>query len=513
MASNFLRVDRETLYLMPPSVQEWLPEGHLARFVVEMVEALELGELEGSYRGSGKAAYPPSVLLSLLFYGYATGVFSSRKLEEATYDSVAFRYIAGNRHPDHDTIAHFRRRFLKELEGLFVQLLVLAKETGFLKLGHVSLDGTKIKANASKHKALSWGYAERLEGQLRGEVEELFKLAEQADTEEGAQVDIPEELSRRQDRLAKIRQAKAKIEQRARERFEAEQAEYEERLKRRKEKEEETGKKPGGRPPEPPQAGPRDKDQVNLTDEESRIMPSAGGFEQAYNAQAAVDNDSHLIVTSHVTDACNDKEQVREVLERLEAVADDIGKPQGLLADSGYHSAANVELCEQHPLTPYIAAGRQGHHPPLTERLTQPPPCPADADAATRAEHRLRTPQGKAVYGKRKATVETVFGVIKEVMGFRRFRLRGLSAVNGEWTLVSLAWNLKRMHALASGTHGPKPPLSGSSRPVMPLNHRPGSLHSSTVHCFRRRFRLLSAPLPSLLTFFALAPMLNPTDS
>ncbi len=245
---------------MPPSIEEWLPENHLARFVVEMVEELDLREMEEDYRGVGKAAYHPSVMLSLLFYGYATGVFSSRKVEQATHDSVAFRFIAGNTHPDHDTIAHFRKRFLEELEGLFVQLLVLAKETGLLKLGHVSLDGTKIKANASKHKAMSWGYAERLEAQLRAEVKELLKRAELADSQEATQVDIPEELSRREDRLAMIGRAKAKIEQRARERFESEQAEYEEKMKRRKEKEQKTGKKPGGRAPSAPQAGLQDKD-------------------------------------------------------------------------------------------------------------------------------------------------------------------------------------------------------------------------------------------------------------
>lgn len=449
MSSNFLGVDRETGYLMPPSVQEWLPERHLARFVVEMVEELELGEMERRYRGSGKAAYPPSVMVSLLFYGYATGVFSSRKLEEATYDSVAFRYIAGNRHPDHDTIAYFRRRFMKELEGLFVQLLVLAKETGFLKLGHVSLDGTKIKANASKHKAMSWGYAERLEKQLRGEVEELLKRAEQADAGEATEVDIPEELSRREKRLEKIRQAKAKLEERAQERFEAQQAEYEERMKRRREKEEASGKKPGGRPPEPPQAGPQDKDQVNFTDEESRIMPGPEGYVQGYNAQAAVDIDSHLIVENHLTQQTNDKQQIEPALAGLKQVQEALGKPEGLLADAGYFSEDNVKLCESHELTPYISNHREKHHPPLAETL-HPLPTSDSTDATAAMANRLRTPQGKALYARRKSTVETVFGVVKEVMGFRRFHLRGIEAAQGEWNLVCMAWNLKRMFALST---------------------------------------------------------------
>ena len=449
MWRNFLGVDRETKYLMPPSVEEWLPERHMARFVVELVDGLDLGEMERRYRGSGKAAYPPSVMVALLFYGYATGVFSSRKLEEATHDSVAFRYIAGNRHPDHDTIAHFRQRFLKELEGLFVQLLVLAKETGLLKLGHVSLDGTKIKANASKHKAMSWGHAERLERQLRGEVEELFKEAERTDREEAAEVDIPEELRRREDRLEKISRAKAKIEQRARERFEVEQAEYEQKLKRRKEKEEQTGKKPGGRPPKAPQAGPKDKDQVNFTDEESRIMPCAEGYLQGYNAQAAVDIDSHLIVENHLTQQTNDKQQIEPTLAGLKQVQDALGKPEGLLADAGYFSEDNVNLCEGDELTPYIPDRRQKHHPPLGERLHPSPP--ADSTEATAAmANRLRTPQGKALYARRKSTVETVFGVIKQVMGFRQFHLRGFQAAQGEWNLVCMAWNIKRMFALSA---------------------------------------------------------------
>ena len=330
-------------------------------------------------------------------------------------------------------------------------MLVLAKETGLLKLGYVSLDGTKIKANASKHKAMSWGYAERLEAQLRAEVEELLKQAELADSQDATQVDIPEELSRRGDRLAMIGRAKAKIEQRVRERFEAEQAEYEEKVKRRKEKEKKTGKKPGGRPPSAPQAGPQDKDQVNFTDEESRIMPSAEGFVQAYNAQAAVDIDSHLVVENHLTQQTNDKQQMEPALAGLKQVEAPLGKPAGLLADAGYFSEDNVKLCEGHGMTPYIPERREKHHPPLADRLQPPPvsdPQPADATAAM--ANRLRTPEGRALYARRKSTVETVLGIVKEVMGFRRFHLRGFKAVQGEWNRVCLAWNLKRMHALSA---------------------------------------------------------------
>jgi transposase len=435
--------------LLPPSLQDWLPEKHLARFVVDIVERLDLSELESCYGGGGKQPYHPAVLLALLFYGYATGVFSSRKLEQATYDSVAFRFITGDAHPDHDTIATFRKRFLSELEGLFVQMLVLAKVMGVFKLGNVSLDGTKIKANASKHKAMSWGYANQLEEQLRREVRELLKKAELADAEDEPEIDIPDELARREDRLAAIEKAKAEIERRAQERFEAEQAEYEEKLEKRKEKEEQTGKKARGRAPKPPKAGPQDKDQVNFTDEESRIMPSSEGFVQAYNAQATVDIDSHLIVENHITQQPNDKQEIEPTLKQLKAVEDSLGKPDGLLADTGYFSESNVKRCEANEITPYISDSRERHNLPWDERFQSPPSCPENADAVTAMTHRLRTPEGKVVYAKRKSTVETVFGIIKEVLGFRQFHLRGLDSAQGEWNLVCMAWNLKRMYALA----------------------------------------------------------------
>lgn len=262
MSEKFQTINRDTAYLLPPSLQDWLPEKHLARFVVDIVDQLDLNELVRRYSGGGKQPYHPAVLLTLLFYGYATGTFSSRKLEQATYDSIAFRFITGDTHPDHDTIATFRKRFLAELEGLFLQMLVVAKVMGIFKLGKVSLDGTKIKANASKHKAMSWGYANKLEAQLRREVQELLRRAEQADAEEEPEIDIPDELARREDRLAAIKRAKAEIERRAQERFNAEQAEYEAKLKQRKDKEAETGKKARGREPQPPEAGPQDKDQV-----------------------------------------------------------------------------------------------------------------------------------------------------------------------------------------------------------------------------------------------------------
>ena len=277
MSDRFRPIDRETPFLFPPSVQKWLPENHLARFVVEVLRELDLRALEDAYTRRGSPAYPPAMLLALLFYGYATGVYSSRKLEEATYDSVAFRYIAANTHPDHDTIAHFRKRFLEQLKPLFVEILLLAHQMGFLKLGTVSLDGTKVKANASKHRALSWAHVLQLEEQLRAEVEELLRRAEAADGAEKTALDIPAELARREERLQALKQAKAKLVERAAERYAAEQAEYEAKLAKREATQQATGKKPRGRKPKPPEAGPRAKDQINLTDEESRIMPVGGG--------------------------------------------------------------------------------------------------------------------------------------------------------------------------------------------------------------------------------------------
>ena len=310
--SNFRQVDRQTGFLLPPSVDEWLPQRHLARFVVEVIDGLDLRELIGSYRGSGSASYHPAMLLGLLVYGYATGVFSSRKLERATYDLVAFRFIAANDHPDHDTIATFRRRFLKEIEGLFVKVLLLAREMGVLNLGTVALDGTKIHANASRHSALSYDHAGKLEAQLKAKVAVLLAKAEAADSADVPDgMSIPEELERREERLKKLAEARTKIEARASERLAREQAEYEAKIAARAAKAEASGKKPGGKPPASPATGPDPTDQINLTDEASRIMPMAGGgFEQCYNAQALVTADSLLVVAGDVVQAANDKQQL-----------------------------------------------------------------------------------------------------------------------------------------------------------------------------------------------------------
>ena len=448
--SNFRQCDRETPYLLPPSVDEWLPTDHLARFVVDIIEQLDLSSLSRQYRGAGSAAYHPSVLLALLVYGYATGTFSSRRIEQASYESLAFRYIAANTHPDHDTLCTFRRRFLPEIEALFVQVLQIARQMKLLKLGTVALDGTKLHANASRHSALSYGHAENIERQLQAEVGELLARAAAADAEPlPADLDIPQELARREARLQAIGAAKAELEARATERLALEQAEYAAKLTAREEQAQRTGKKPRGKPPAPPSAGVRANDQVNLTDPDSRIMPVAGGgFEQCYNAQAAVDTETMLVVATGLTQAANDKQQVTPVITALNALPDTLGEVTRMLADTGYYSAANVTACVQVGIEPMLASGRERHHPHWQARFNEPPPLALPADHVAGMKHRLQTRAGRAWYALRKQTVEPVFGIIKAVMGFRQFLLRGLDPVRGEWSLVTMAWNIRRMATL-----------------------------------------------------------------
>src|SRR6201998_1426668 len=378
--SNFGEVGRETGFLLPPSVDEWLPGQHLARFVVEVVESLDLRAMTGDYRGSGSASYHPAVLLGILVYGYASGVFSSRKLERATYDSVALRFVAANQHPDHDTIATFRRRFLKQIEDLFVQVLLLAREMGVLKMGTVALDGTKIHANASRHSALSHEHAGKIEAQLKAEVADLMAKAEAADAADIPDgMSIADELARREERLGKLAEARGENEGRGKGTHAREQAEHAAKLAARQAKAEASGKKPRGKPSKPPVEGPRPNDQINLTDEDSRLMPVAGGgFDQCYNAQAAVAAGSLLVVASAVSQAPNDKQQLEPMLDKIEALPDELGKPECLLADTGYFSAANVAACAKAGIEPLIAKGRQPHHPPLAERFEETPAAPGD---------------------------------------------------------------------------------------------------------------------------------------
>jgi len=437
-------------------MEDWLPEDHLARFIVEVVSSLDLSYLREAYAGRGSKAYDPSVLLALLFYGYANRTFSSRKIEAATYDSVAFRYIAAGGHPDHDTIASFRKRFLREIDDLFVRILQIAHAMGFKKVGIVSIDGTKVKANASKHKALSYKHAIKLEKQLKAEVAHLLKLAEQADADELAPgTDIPEELKRRSDRLRIIAEAKAEIERRANERYKKQVREYEDKMTERKRKEDSTGKKASGRPPGVPEPGlPEDKDQVNLTDAQSRIMPVfGGGFEQAYNAQAIVDNKSGLLLTNHVSQSTVDKMELEPALDEFEKLPEELRHPEALLADAGYYSRDNIERCHKDSIIPYISIGREQHNLLLEDRLKGTNlPSPKTDDPVVLMAHRLKTREGRKIYGQRKARIEPVFGIVKHVMGFRQFLLRGYKAAEGEWSLVCCAYNLKRMHRMFATT-------------------------------------------------------------
>jgi transposase len=417
---------------------------------MEVIDGLDLRAMSGVYRGSGSASYHPRMLLGILVYGYATGVFSSRKLERATYDSVAFRFVAANDHPDHDTIASFRRRFLRDIEKLFVQVLLLAREMGVLKLGTIGLDGTKIHANASRHSALSYEHAGKIEAQLKAEVADLMAKAEVADKSDVPDgMSIPDELALREARLRNIAQARATIEARAKERHARELAEHEAKMATRVAKIAANGKKPGGRAPQPPTEGPLPSDQVNLTDEESRIMPVAGGgFEQCYNAQAAVAAGSLLVVAIDVVQAPNDKQQVEPMLGKIAALPEELGMAENLLADAGYFSADNVEACEKAGIEPVIAMGHQPHHPPLAERFEKAPAAPDNPTPVEAMAHRLKTPEGRALYALRKQTPEPVFGIIKFVLGFRQFSMRGLDKARGEWSLVTMAWNMKRMFVL-----------------------------------------------------------------
>ncbi len=446
----FHPINRNTNYLFPPSVQDWLPERHLARYVAEVVESLDLSEIERAYGGSGSTAYHPATLMSLLIFGYATGVFSSRKIERATYDSVAFRYLASNRHPDHDTLASFRRNFGSQFEAIFVEVLQIAHANQLSQFGTVSLDGTKIHANASRHSALSYEHTGKLEAQLKQDVQELIKEAEKADQSKLPDgLNIPAEIARREEQIEAIKAAKAEIEACAKERYQREKAEFDAQVKARADKEAARGRKLGGKLPTPPSEAPQPQDQINLTDEESRIMKAAGGgFDQCYNAQAIVDTASMLVVVPHVTQACNDKQQVEPMLEKLQALPEEFNTPDALLADTGYYSERNVMVCNEAGIEPLIAAGRESHHPHWKERFSEPEPLAKDATPVEQMKHTLKTQAGKKAYALRKQTVEPVFGIIKSVMGFRQFMLRGLDNVRNEWTLVCLAWNLKRMAVL-----------------------------------------------------------------
>ena len=450
MSRTFKTVDYEAARDLTVRLGDCLPPEHLACFVVDSVALLDLSALYARYGSRGGEPYAPEVLLALLLYGYATGIFSSRKIERATYEAIPFRYIAGNRHPDHDTIATFRRTFLPNLKELFVQVLLLAQEAGVLTLGTISLDGTKIHADASKSKAVSYKRLRELETQLRAEVEELFALAEQVDERERPDgLVVRDEIARREERLAQLAAAKVVIEERARERDALERAAYAEKVAQRAAQEQATGHRPRGRAPTPPVPGPRAKDQYNFTDPDSRIMknPTDQGFDQDYNAQVAVEQQSLLIVGTSLSNHPND---THEAEPTLEAIPPEVGTPDAAALDHGYWGPATLEACVNRDIEPYIATGREPHHQSWQERFApEPDPPPEDASAHVKMAYKLNTAVGKAIYRARKFTVEPVLGIITEVLGFRQFSLRGETAAAGEWLLVCLAFNLKRFHTLS----------------------------------------------------------------
>ena len=474
MSKQFRTCSLDQPLLLPPSLQDWLPEKHLARFIADVTDQLDLSQILAEYArrdGRGMAAYHPVMMVRVLLYGYCLGMVSSRKLERATYQDVAFRYLAADQHPDHDSIASFRQTHLQALAGLFMQALQLCEKAGLVKLGHVAIDGTKLKANASKHKAMSYERMNEKEKRLREEVEKLLAEAAQADAEEDAQYgkgkhgdELPAELARRESRLKKIAEAKAALEQEARERARIKKVEVEAKLEERRRQEEESGKKVGGRPPQvpdPEQVQPEPKAQRNFTDPDSRIMMDGAtkSFMQAYNAQAAVDSQAQIIVAAALTQEANDKKQLVTMLKQVEQ---NLGrKPEQASADTGYFSEAAVSDEKLAGIELLVPPERQKHsageaEPILAEIDTPaatPPPSqlvgdsmpPAAKSAAKTMRDKLRTTAGRAVYKMRKAVVEPVFGQIKEARGLRGFSMRGLEKVSAEWQIMCLTHNLLKL--------------------------------------------------------------------
>jgi transposase len=464
VSKRFRTCDLDQVFLLPPSLQDWLPEKHLARFVADVTNALDLSKIIGIDRrkdGRGMAAYHPAMMVRVLLYGYCLGVVSSRKIERATYEDVAFRYLAADQHPDHDTIADFRQRHLQSLAGLFTQALQLCDKAGLIKLGHVAIDGTKLKANASKHKAMSYGRMVEKEKQLKEEVDKLLAKAEQTDAEEDAQYgkgkrgdELPAELERRESRLRKIAEAKAALEQEARERAAVEKAEVEAKLEERHRQEEERGRKfPGPSPqvPDPEQAKPKAEAQRNFTDPESRIMLDGAtkSIVQGYNAQAAVDSHEQIIVAAALTQEANDKKQLVPMLEQVQQNLS--RKPTYATADKGYFSEAavtdpkveGIELLvppERHAQVDSAATVQPQSQPVVESKKAQ-----SAKSVAETMRDKLLTTAGEAVYKMRKAVVEPVFGQIKERRGLRGFSMRGLEKVSAEWQIICLTHNLLKL--------------------------------------------------------------------
>jgi transposase len=460
MGPRFVNIDRDTPLLLPPTLQDWVPDDHLAHFVVDAVEGMDLRQVKVNTRGTGDAEYPPSMMTSLLIYCYATGVFGSRRIEQATYDNVAVRFITADTHPDHDTICTFRRENKPLLSELFVKVLELAREVKVLKVGQiaVSVDGSKVLANASKHSAVSYERAGEMIQELELEVEQLLKKAEQTDAtplEDG--LTIPGEIVRRQERKAALAKARAEIEARAQARYAAELAEHEKKMAERQARQAQ-GKKVGGKAPTPPSPEPGPQEQYNFTDPESRIMKAGNGqhFEQSFNAQAAVEVDSRLIVGERVSPAPNDKQ---ELVPTVAAIPEAAGKVGAVLTDNGFFSEQAVAAIEQKSAGEptgtivYAPLDKTSHHRTVAdlEKKPEPEAPPAGASVSEVMRQRMKPGSGKALYKLRQQTVEPVFGIIKSVIGFRQFLLRGLDKVSLEWELVCLAYNFRRLHTLRAG--------------------------------------------------------------
>ena len=461
MAKHFLPFDLNQPFLLPPDLREWLPERHLARFVLDVVDALDLSKLMAAYlknNDRGRAGYHPKMLLGLVLYGYCTGTRSSRQIERKTYEDVAYRVLSGNQHPDHDSIANFRQRHLELIAKLFVQVLRLCQEAGLVKLGNVAIDGTKMKANASKHKAMSYDRMNETEKRLVAEVKALLESAARSDAEEDARFgkgkrgdELPEELGRRESRLVKIRAAKAALEKEAKEQAEREAAEAMAKNEKRRRQEEATGKKVGGRPAQVPDADkavPEPKAQRNFTDPESRIMKDGAtkGFEEAYNAQAAVDSAAQIIVATALTQEANDKKQLVSMVLKVEEQAGAL--PESASADAGYFSEAAVTDPRLAQVALLVPPDRQKHGQP---EAVPNDPIPADAPVIDKMREKLRSPEGHAIYKLRKQVVEPVFGQIKEARGIRRFSFRGLRKVTAEWDIICLTHNLLKLFHKGAG--------------------------------------------------------------
>jgi len=439
-------------------VSDQLPADHLAYFIAAAVRQLDLTAVYATYGSQGAPPYAPEVLLAVLCYGYATGTFSSRALEGAIRESLPLLFLTGGGQPDHDTLAAFRRRVLPFLPDLFTQVLLLAHAAGVCQLGNLSMDGTKLQANASKSKAVSAGRLAELTAQLRQEVDAL--LAEVAAAETGqvppgrqipAGVDLAAEVARREAYLARLAEAKAVLEARAEERSTHEQAQYESKVADREAKAAALGHPLRGKPPTPPVPGVRPTDQYNFTDPESRISKNSRdpGFNQHYNGQLAVDQASRLVVATSLSNQANDQGTLAATLAAVQALPAELGQVQSAALDAGYFSAANIALLEAAGIEPYIGTGRDPHHPSWQARFAaQPDPPAADASAKERMAYRLRTPAGQACYRLRKSTVEPVVGILKGVQRYRQCSLRGEAAVRGEWQLVCLSYNLRRLRVL-----------------------------------------------------------------